>query len=111
MIKIKLSKSNDNYKELRVSGHSYFADYGNNIVCAAISVLTIGIINGLTEVCNITDLDIKSKDGLIEVKIPNNLSQEEYNYIKMFFDTLLLSYEQITEEYPNEIKLEVINND
>ena len=39
--------SSDKYRSIECNGHAGFADYGNDIVCAAVSVLTINLINSI----------------------------------------------------------------
>ena len=45
MTKVTIFKQQGLYKGFEVSGHSGYADAGEDIVCAAISALTINCIN------------------------------------------------------------------
>ena len=105
MINIKVLKKENFINQITVSGHSFYNDYGQDIVCAAISALTIGIINGLTEIAKIKEIEIIVSDGYINLKIKDNLSQENIKKSQLLLNTLFLSYQQIAEEYPNNIKL------
>jgi len=49
MTEISIVKSGDTYKGFTCLGHSGYADEGEDIVCAAISVLTINTINSIDE--------------------------------------------------------------
>ena len=45
MIKIKLTKHNNLYKEIVISGHANFDNYGKDIVCASVSSTVITVVN------------------------------------------------------------------
>ncbi len=107
MIKISIIKENSCYSELEVSGHSLLGDYGNNIVCAGISSVTIAILNGLTEIAYIKNLNIDCTSGYIKLDIGNTLTTSEQSKLNLLLDTLILSYKQFEQEYPEEIKLEI----
>ena len=53
-------------KRITVSGHAGYATDGQDIVCAAVSALTINLANSIE---NLTDTvcDISSDDGLIDI--------------------------------------------
>ena len=87
MTTITITKSStDSYKRIECSGHAGFADSGEDIVCAAISVLTINLINSIdcfTEdkfTCNQNE-----DDGYISISFENEPSKEA--------DLLLRSFE------------------
>ncbi len=47
MIKIIVYKELEDYVGLRLMGHAGYADAGYDIVCSAISVLTINLVNSI----------------------------------------------------------------
>ena len=47
MITITVKKRNDTYIEFRIKGHAGYAEEGQDIVCAAVSVLIINTVNSL----------------------------------------------------------------
>ena len=60
--------STDSYKRVECSGHAGFADSGEDIVCAAISVLTINLINSLEKFTeDVFNLDQNEDDGYISI--------------------------------------------
>ncbi|WP_026666780.1 ribosomal-processing cysteine protease Prp [Butyrivibrio sp. AE2005] len=87
MTTITITKSMaDSYKRIECSGHAGFADSGEDIVCAAISVLTINLINSLER---FTDdrftCDQNEDDGYISISFEQEPSKDT--------DLLLKSYE------------------
>ena len=79
-------RSDDSYKAIECKGHAGFADYGNDIVCSAISVLTINLINSIDQFTD--DKPSISQDeekGIIGIKFTDSPSSDS--------DLLLRSYE------------------
>nr|WP_297706148.1 ribosomal-processing cysteine protease Prp [uncultured Butyrivibrio sp.] len=78
--------ADDAYKSIECSGHAGFAEYGEDIVCSAISVLTINLVNSLEK---FTDDKFSTsqneKKGLIVLRFSENPSHDA--------DLLLKSYE------------------
>lgn len=68
MITVTVKKNNSIIKEITVKGHANFADYGNDIVCAATSSIIITSINGLLRLDD-TCLEYKENDGFIHITI------------------------------------------
>ena len=97
MTNITITKSSDdNYKKIECRGHAGFADYGKDIVCAAISVLTINTINSIEQLTQ--DEIVVGQDennGIISIEFKDIPSKEA--------DLLLKSYElgvtSIFEQY------------
>jgi uncharacterized protein YsxB (DUF464 family) len=42
-----IKSSDDNFKRIEVEGHAGFAEYNKDIVCAAISSMTINLVNSI----------------------------------------------------------------
>ena len=87
MTKITITKSSDdNFKKIECLGHAGYADAGEDIVCAAISVLTINLLNSIEK---FTDdgivIEQDEKKGLITLEFKDTPSEEA--------DLLLRSYE------------------
>ena len=95
MIKINLSKN-----KVIISGHANFADYGKDIVCAAVSSIVTTSVNDIyvinREALNYNDdgktitIEIIKDDDLV-YRILNNLQE------------LLIN---LSEDYPKNIKIE-----
>ncbi len=111
MIKVKIYKtSGDNIIRYTVSGHSGYDIKGQDIVCAAVSVLAQNTINSLIEVCGIKEdkinYSIDENRGYLDVSIPRQI--DEYTRIKVqtVLRTLELGIQSIMENYPGYITLE-----
>nr|WP_297764393.1 ribosomal-processing cysteine protease Prp [uncultured Butyrivibrio sp.] len=78
-------KSDDTFKCIECNGHAGYAEYGEDIVCAAVSVLTINLVNSidsLTEDKIIVDQD--EDQGLIRIRFENEPSHDADLLLKSF---------------------------
>ena len=80
-------------------GHAGYAAYGNDIVCASISVLVINTINAIEQftTCDfICDADEESGD--ITVQFPSGITED----VKLLLDTMILGLKEIQNDYGND---------
>ena len=97
MITINYKKDNI-IKEIKISGHANFADYGKDIVCAAVSSIVTATINGIL---SLDDEAIKyvDKDGYI--LITNNDSQ----MADKLLNNMLCMLNELAYDYPKNINI------
>jgi Predicted ribosomal protein len=83
----------------RVEGHAGYADEGQDIVCAAVSVLVINTINSIEQFTKDRfHLETKEETGYIELKMISSIS----NDTKLLLNSLILGLQGIEENYGNE---------
>ncbi|ROR29266.1 hypothetical protein EDD66_103202 [Mobilisporobacter senegalensis] len=104
MINISIYKNADGvYTGFKSSGHAGFANKGQDIVCAAVSVLVINTINSIeTFTSDKFDLIMDEESGLIEFNVLTRISNESILLLK----SLVLGLQGIAEDYGHDyIKL------
>lgn len=97
MIKVNVYKNKDGiYNGFRLRGHAGYADSGQDIICAAVSVLAINTINSIKAFTK-DDLEVNSRedDGLLECHISSGISKES----ALLFQSLFLGLQGIEDEY------------
>ena len=79
---------------IRVSGHAGYAEEGSDIICAAVSALTVNAINSIDE---LTDdaADVRQDEGYLELRLEGTCSKES----SLLLDSLVLGLESIQESY------------
>lgn len=90
-----------------ISGHAESGPYGQDIVCAAVSALSIGTINSIIELAGLSpiiDMD-EEQGGYLSMKIPDNQSEEQSHIAQILLESLLLSLKSVQEESPDYIKI------
>ena len=104
MIKVKLIKNNNHIQKIIIKGHAMYADYGKDIVCAAVSSTIITSINASLSIDNESliyddknglDIEVKKND-IVTTKIINNMINNLY---------------ELEKAYPKNIKIKEENNE
>jgi uncharacterized protein YsxB (DUF464 family) len=95
MISVTVSRKEGAYTGIRASGHAYYADPGQDIICAAVSVLMINTVNSIEVLCKDTVADETMEDGFVSCTFPKGLSREG----SLFVESLILGIRQIAETY------------
>ena len=90
----------DALDEIIVKGHAGYAEAGQDIVCAAVSVLTITLINGLEAVAGIQELHRETRAGYSALKVPRSDNGEQALRIDTLIRTYEMSVRQTAEAYP-----------
>lgn len=75
MIDIRYTQHNNHITLLEISGHAGSAESGKDLVCAAVSGITFGLLNALDELTDIKN--IKVGDNLIQVKVDNPTAESD----------------------------------
>lgn len=108
MIKVKVYVDPfDGYRSIEISGHAGYDEYGKDIVCAAVSALAQTIALGLEKVAGIK-AKIKKKDGYFLLNMPKSLPDEKADKANVIIETFILGIEDISESYPSNIQVDVI---
>ncbi|MDR5657900.1 ribosomal-processing cysteine protease Prp [Serpentinicella sp. ANB-PHB4] len=99
MIKIEIFRNKQ--KEVNkyvVSGHAQAAEYGQDIVCSAVSVLSQTTLLGLYEVAEIK-VDYEIQDGYLRCSVPESISSEARKKANLLIDTMIIGMRNISESY------------
>ncbi|KRO04340.1 ribosomal protein [Levilactobacillus paucivorans] len=96
----------------QITGHADSGEYGQDIVCAAVSVLAISTVNGLQRVASIP-VQVDNRDqagGFLEVTLPPKLEATA----ELKGQTLLQSFEDglkdVAENYADFVKFAQIKD-
>ena len=84
---------------VEVSGHADQAEYGEDIVCSAVSALTLATLNGLLEVVK-AQVDYRVEEGYTKFEVYQNNDS-----IKVLMDTYELGIRAMLEDYGQFVRL------
>ena len=86
-------------RAFQVAGHAGYAESGQDIVCSAVSALTITTINSLEAFTTQSfEIDQDEEDGVITVKFLEDLNHDA----ALLMNSLILGLKSIENEYNNE---------
>ena len=87
---------NGEYKGFNCIGHSGYAERGEDIVCAAISVLVINTINSLDKLAGEKIKLVTNEDeGLIDCRFEEQINEKS----KLLLDSMVLGLREIKKQY------------
>ncbi|WP_300409988.1 ribosomal-processing cysteine protease Prp [Lagierella sp.] len=108
MIKAKITKNRlGQIISVQVSGHAIYGEYGEDIICSAISVYLTNTINTLTELVKVEDnLEYEIGEGHFLLNIDySNMDSMEINDTTLILESLKLALISIEDSYGEYIKI------
>ncbi|PWU68347.1 MULTISPECIES: ribosomal-processing cysteine protease Prp [Gracilibacillus] len=98
MIEVTIKRKAGHIKSFMIKGHAGSGPYGHDLVCAAVSAISIGAVNAVLSLCEMDLLIDQAGDegGFLEVTIPDN--QEDEN-ASLLFEGMLVSLETVEQDY------------
>ena len=87
---------NGEYKGFNCIGHSGYAEAGEDIVCAAVSVLVINTINSLDRLAGEKfKLVTNEEEGLIDCRFEKCINEKS----QLLLDSMVLGLQEIKKQY------------
>lgn len=100
MIRVALRSQDECITGFDVKGHAGYAEAGQDIVCAAVSVLTTTCVNALETVAGVKPT-VKTSDGRMRVVVPRNSGHDA----QVILRTLRQGLRDLAEQYSRYILL------
>ncbi|MDO4189539.1 MAG: ribosomal-processing cysteine protease Prp [Lachnospiraceae bacterium] len=94
MIKAQVSLKDNNYYSFSCTGHAGYGYKGNDVICAAVSVLVINTANSIEK---LTECNFKSYNDGDKIRYEFNSIPDEK--AKLLMDALVLGLKEIQKEY------------
>ena len=94
MITVRVFRKADDYSGFQVSGHAGYAESGFDIICAAVSVLTINTVNSI-EILAGDMVEEKTEDGFLSCHFPEGLSDSG----RILMRSMILGLKQIETDF------------
>ena len=83
MIQVIVKRQREHITGFRVEGHSGYADRGSDIICSAVSALTINCVNSIEELAG-DEIRVESDEesGMIDLTVRGIPSEEASLFLK-----------------------------
>lgn len=102
MIKVILKKTNNMITSISITGHANSGEYGNDLVCAGVSAVAIGVCNTISEKGFLSNnaclIEVDSGNIKIEVR-------ETSQTLQVILETLEISLLSVQENYSKYIQI------
>ena len=102
MIKAVFYKNKSSFNGFEISGHSGYAERGQDIVCASVSALTLHTARILSEECEAVETLYQDDNGELTVELKSN-----DNLTDMLIKRLIQTLRDIQQEYSGYLLVEV----
>ena len=91
-----IKSKNGNYKQVTCKGHAGYADSGEDVVCAAVSMLVINTVNSL-EALTDTKMTVNAQEdsGTIDFRFTEDLKEDG----RLLVDSLILGLSSVEKQY------------
>lgn len=94
---------------VRASGHTNFAEHGEDIVCAGISSIIQTAILGVQNILKVDIMNARNEEeGTIEIVVPSELDSKKKEDIQIILETMLCGLRDLSQSYPNNINIKEI---
>ena len=96
MVKVTIYKNEKNqYVGFKALGHAGFSEEGQDVVCAAVSVLTINTVNAIDTFTDDETSELSDEtDGLVDFQVKGNPSSDA----ALLLNAMVLGLEQIADD-------------
>lgn len=99
MIKVSVTKKNQQIQEVSIQGHAMYDNFGKDIVCAAVSSCVITTVNGILEIDKDWILAKQDSKGvLIQVQNSSDVCQS-------LLANMISLLEELHDQYPKNLKI------
>ncbi|MBE6064651.1 ribosomal-processing cysteine protease Prp [Clostridium cochlearium] len=94
-----------NIISFNIKGHANSVEEGYDLVCCAVSAISITIANGITEIAKVNS-SIHMEDGFLNLDLENN-SLEHIKKCQMLMETMVLGLKSIERNYSEYINVKI----
>jgi len=105
MIEVNVVRDNCGFiRQITIKGHAGFAEYGNDIVCSAVSAVAYTAVGALGDLAGISDIH-KEKDGFMLISMPEGITGQQKQTAGIILETTVIGLKQIEMEYGRYVKV------
>jgi len=100
MIKVSITRDQDAYKDIRITGHAGSAEYGRDLVCAGVTVLAVGCYNTLEKLGENETCEADVREGSARFQVRQTTRENQ-----VVLETLVTSLETLAESQGKYIQI------
>ena len=103
MITVTVTRENGEPVGFKVQGHANMGEYGEDMVCAAVSAIVQTAILGITEVCHIP-AGVSIEEGETVCILSKDAGADEIQRAGIVLNTMIAGLRSIRQSYPKTLK-------
>ena len=83
-----------------MSGHANSGPYGYDLVCAACSAISFGLVNSIISICEIEPkIEMNDDGGYLKMMLPDSLAKESFHKAQILLEGMLVSLQTVERDY------------
>lgn len=90
--------SDDAIVSFRIEGHAYYDEPGKDLVCAAVSAISVGTVNAIEGVAGVV-LGVEMEEGLLDAVVPTDLESAEAERVQVILESMVVMLNTIVQSY------------
>lgn len=105
MIRIEIRRDAEGrIRGFTVAGHADYDVSGKDIVCSAVSAVTIGTVNAAEALLS-ADMQPLARSGYLQADVPAGLSEDTEAKLQLLLESMVVMLEGISSSYGKYVKL------
>lgn len=111
MIQVTFKEQGEDMVAMTVEGHAMSAEYGKDLVCAAVSTLTISMVNNLERLTGVRPLvEQEPEGGYLYCELPQGLSDAQKQVAQILMKNCYLALkEDVAKSAPESLQVILIH--
>ena len=106
MIKVAFFRQEGRITGFESEGHAGYADYGSDIVCAAVSALLISCVNGLESVAGVEAVVRQNEEvGFLKAELSGMPDEARRHDAEIVFEVTEKGLQSIAKQYPDFVRV------
>lgn len=99
-VHVERTRETNRITSFTISGHANSGPPGYDIVCAAVSALSIGTVNAVEKLCDVKlPVEAGEKGGYLRCKVTNNLKVDTERDVQLLIEGMLVGLNDIAKQY------------
>lgn len=88
----------------QIEGHAYAGQPGHDLVCAAVSAISVGIVNAVEGVARVV-LGVEMEPGWLYAVVPSELDSEQAARAQIILESMVVMLDTIVQSYGEYIEI------
>lgn len=98
-------RSDETIEKVTISGHAESADYGRDLVCAAVSAISLGGINAIELLLNIELPAVQGEGGFLDVEVPEGYEPELVAKMQLLLEGMIASLYSVAVSHDKYVRI------
>lgn len=86
-------------QSVQIDGHAGYAEAGRDIVCAAVSAISIGMVNAVEAVLGVQLPTEVKDDGFLRCRLPTLADEQLQEKVQLLLEAMLAALRSVEAEY------------